>query len=339
MKSLVYQILSPKKLERHLFHLNVDSLDQDEIYAETRFSIVSTGTEIAAWLGAPPLRPTKEVYPRFVGYCNLAKVIKVGDDVQAVSKGDYILTHQSHRDAFICNETEVLLCFDSYNKSLLKKLTATYLYHLGYCALLKGNYKPGLTVAIVGMGVLGSTLTQLVKVFAGQPVCFTNQNQQFFKNTLQVSNVYPKTIEKGKCYTRDGTLGGFDLVINTSNQWNDHLFSMQLARKGGIIVNLGFPGRGYDRPQFNPLDSQYFYDKQLDIRQCGHVAELDVDPIDIRFTLKRNMRYLASLIEENLIDPNKIISSEHSWQNLEDVYDILSKRKEGIHSALLDWTI
>ena len=91
--------------------------------------------------------------------------IQVGRLVTHVSVGNYILTHQSHRTAFICDQSEVLFSTNEKSTELRKKITTAYLYHLGYSALLTGNYKPGLKVAVVGLGVLGISTANLIDVF------------------------------------------------------------------------------------------------------------------------------------------------------------------------------
>src|SRR5438045_3486196 len=101
MKSILYELQSPGLLMKKEVELDDRNLGPSHVLAETRYSVVSTGTEIAAWLGKPPLRPSK-AYPRPVGYCNLARVLGVGSAISDVSPGDHILTHQSHRTAFIC---------------------------------------------------------------------------------------------------------------------------------------------------------------------------------------------------------------------------------------------
>ena len=89
----------------------------------------------------------------------------------------------------------------------------------------------------------------------------------------------------------------------------------------------------------NPLDSQYFYDKQLSIKHCGHVSDLDLSAIDIRFTLKRNMRYLARLIMDEVVNPADILSAEAAWSELAGVYSSLAARDTTAYSAVLDWRV
>ena len=334
MKSIVYELDAPRSLKQRTLDLDESTLAPTAILAQTEFSVVSTGTEIAAWLGAPPLRPSK-VYPRLVGYCNLATVVRTGSAVTDLGAGDCILTHQSHRSAFVCGAEDVLLKAAGLGELERKKLTATYLYQLGYSALLAADYRPGHEVAITGMGALGIALAALLKACGNEPHVFSDQSPAQLSR-IGLPAAHPKTQATDLVRTL-GDLAGVDIAITTSNKWADYLLCLQLARKGGNVVCMGFPGRGESPPPFNPLDSQYLYDKQLTIRHCGYVTELDLSPIDQRFTLKRNMRYLSGLILRGAVDPLDILSIEAPWSELDRVYGQLASRQPGVYSALIDW--
>lgn len=333
----VYELASPLNLITKEVSLDPKSLNAHDVYAVTEFSAVSPGTEIAAWLGLPPLRPST-TYPRLIGYCNLARVAAVGSKVRNFSTGDLILTHQSHRSAFLCHEDEVLLRIDANDEAMKKKLTATYLYHLGYSALMQGDFRPGHQVAIVGMGTLGLTTASLLAVFGCKPFLVSNQSAKELPPRLVASSFCcGKDADSGQRIRSATGMDGVDLVINTSNKWSDHLFGMQLARKGATIVNMGFPGRGEPEPDFNPLDSQYYYDKQITFKHCGYTPDTALAPIDIRFTKKRNLQYLADLILRGLLDPSDVLSMESHWSELKSVYETLASRKPGYYSAVIKW--
>lgn len=334
MTGFYYQLDAQKSLSKQPFRWQVDTLTSDQIYAETAYSVISTGTEVAAWQGLKPLRPIK-LYPRVMGYCNMAKVIAKGKNVISVNEGDYILTHQSHRTDFICSEHEVLLSFTHTQQELLKSLTTTYLYHLGYAALLAGDFKPGYQVAVIGMGSLGVTTASLVKALGGEPIVFSNQSL----GNVEFKQFFRKSDFKLEILESVTGMPGVDLVINTSNRWEDHELALKVARKLGCIVCLGFPGRGEPAPDFNPFEPEYFYDKQLTIKHCGYVAEDDLKPEDVRFTLKRNIKYLASLIESKQLDTSLIISDVCPADELESAYLRLSAREQGLRTILLDWKL
>jgi len=99
MTASVYHLTGPRALELREEPLGGGLLTPAEIEAVTVYTAISPGTELAAWEGKPPLRPSSP-YPRLLGYCNLARVTRVGSEVAGMGAGNYVLTHQSHRSAF-----------------------------------------------------------------------------------------------------------------------------------------------------------------------------------------------------------------------------------------------
>jgi len=332
--SSVIEIASPQNILIRQENLDISSLGPNKIYAETIFSAISPGTETAAYIGLPPLRPCK-AYPRLVGYCNLAEIKEIGRSVEAYKPGDLILTFQSHRSTFICESSEVIAKVPGHCN--LSEASKTYLFHLGYNALLKGNYIPGHTIAIVGLGTLGTGAAALASLFGAQVFVFSNRS-----NVNQVTRKigfqnFRKDLSQQIINEITNNLG-VDLVINTSNSWEDWQLALQLARRGGTISVIGFPGRGQSLPNFNPLDSQYFYDKQLTIVACGYSPRFKkIDPIDIRFTTNRNCKYLLQLILDGLLDPSVITSSIISWKDIERAYKKLLNHESPENTFILDW--
>jgi threonine dehydrogenase-like Zn-dependent dehydrogenase len=333
-EKVIYKLASPKCLVVEPSLSAKKGLEKNEIYAKTVYSVISRGTEIAAWLGHPPLRPTKNVYPRLVGYCNMAQIVSIGEKVKSIKTGDYILTHQCHRRDFVCEESDVILTFpESTPNEELKKLTATYLYHLGYVALIKAQYFPGLEVAIIGMGLLGVCTATLIDQFGGSSVCYTGNARRNFpihmrKNIRDKDRIEEEPLTEAK---------GADIVINTSDSWSDHYLSMKIVRYGGDVVCLGFPGRQEESTIGNPLASEFFYDKQISLHHCGYVAKKDCPRVENRFTLKRNMEYLASLIQSGKINPSDIINGEYYWTELADAYKNLEKKSGPVGTGLIKW--
>ena len=305
-----------------------EQISASEILAKTLYSAISPGTELAAWRGDKPLREGN-IYPRLVGYCNVAQVRAKGAQVSGVEVGDFILTHQSHRSAFIADKSAVLTVIPK--EMNLVWVSTTYLYHLGYSALLKANPGPGATVAIVGLGTLGFATLLLANALGYRVTGFSNQPTQLPDPLQQQITVHGKSIGPE-------TESRFDLVINTSNDWQDHRLSMQLARKGGTIAVIGFPGRTQPTPDFNPLESQYFYDKQLTLTACGMVPNLDVPEHEIRFTIKRNCAFLLDLIHKGRLNAELLITEVLPWHELAQAYDKLENRSSGLRTCILDWT-
>ena len=310
-----------------------DSLESGFILCETLVSIISPGTEIAAYTGAPALRPGN-TYPRLVGYCNVARVIKVGPDITSVSEGDRVLTGSCHCSHFLIAVSEIFAVVPDAVES--RHAACAYLYHLGYDTVIKSGLKYGSSVVVLGLGVLGlgavamssraganvyavsdySTPTEIAKKFGAKQV-FGREKFVDLKKLLgnRLANV----------------------VISTSNSWLDWDLALQIAGRNSFIGVIGFPGRGLNLPKNNPLDSQYFYDKQLHIQAVGHAPEENDTRQFLKFNQKDNLSFILSEIEMGYLNPELLISGVLPWDKLEDAYKDLITRVDSPITYALEW--
>jgi threonine dehydrogenase-like Zn-dependent dehydrogenase len=229
----------------------------------------------------------------------------------------------------------VLLRLDAPDDDARAALASTYLFHLGYAALQAAHYQPGHEVAVIGHGALGFTTASLVRAFGGHPVVFTGRAGALA--TGDSCEVRDKTAPPASFWQARAGIDGADVVVNTADGWSEHRLSLAIARKRGTVVLLGFPGRDQPPPEDNPLDSRFVYDKQLTLRHAGQVPELDVAASDIRFTLKRNLGYLARLLAEGRLDASPLLSLRLPAAELARAYDLLEKRLTPSLSVLLEW--
>lgn len=335
--SNVVELLGPGILSFREELIDSDNMGSRGIIGRTLYTAISPGTEVSAYVGDPPLRPMK-VYPRVVGYCNVGEVLRVGNDVSKYKAGDKIITFQSHRTMFKCTENEVVALIPKTCSNLIEAST-TYLFHLGYNALLKSDFRPGMSVAVIGLGTLGLTTIALASSFGADVHALSDQESSLgYAFDFGAQEVYRKSEFEVEKHLKDCSGGGVDIVILTSNAWDDWLLAVKLARKGGGIAVIGFPGRLDPKPPFNPLDSRYFYDSQLKIISCGYTSHLDVEPHDIRFNIKRNCEFLLKKIIKKQLPAQKIISSIVQWREIESVYKLMASREKGHITSVLDWT-
>jgi 2-desacetyl-2-hydroxyethyl bacteriochlorophyllide A dehydrogenase len=331
-------LAAPGKLEFRTEELATGGLGPRDIVAVTRTSVISPGTEVGAFAGLPPLRPGV-TYPRLVGYCNLAEVIAAGPEVKQAAVGKRILTFESHRSAFRAAEDTVIAVVSDDVKP--HRAAATYLYHLGYAALLRADFKPGETVAVVGLGTLGLA-TAAVAAAAGASVIALGDQAAARERSLAAGArvAHPKR-DVERAIADASTMGaraGIDIVVTTSNSWDDWDLALRLPRKGGTIAVLGFPGREGGSPARNPLASALFYDHHLRIVAAGYTPDLEAAPQDVRFTIKRNCTYLLDLIVRGRLDPDLLVTHTRPWHELGAVYQQLAARAPGLVTCALDWT-
>ncbi|MFC1603021.1 zinc-binding dehydrogenase [Pseudomonadota bacterium] len=333
----IYEMLGPHKLHLRQEAIDIDALGPTEVVGRTIVSVISPGTEIAAYTGAPPLRPMN-VYPRVNGYCNVAEVVAVGQNVTDIQAGDRISTHQSHRSAFKCDQSAVNAVLEP-NDDPIEQATL-YLWHLGYYPLLRAKAVAGTNVAVIGLGTLGLTAVAAACVAGCNVIALSHRTEaQEMACKFGAKATFGLThVEDVKNWAKaEFEPTGVDLVISTSNNWHDWKVALEIARNGGTISVVGFPGRGLPLPDFNPLDSQYIYDKELSIIGCGTPPSCNVSARDVRFTRLRNYKYIGKLIRERRLPALDIVNDTVDWKELDALYQRMANREPNLLTAALQW--
>ena len=336
MNDFFYQMTAPRTLVRQPLAMAADAPGPGRIVARTLVSAISPGTELAAYRGEPPLRPGP-IYPRLMGYCNVAEITAVGSDVKTWRPGRRILTFQSHRSAFECRAEDVV-CEVPGDMDAASAAVA-YLFHLGYSALIRAAVLAGSRVAVVGLGCLGLTAVAVARMAGCSVTAYSDlAERDALALRFGARAVRRKAGLTEPMIAEDGGATGFDVVVDTSNRWEDWFLSLRLARKGGAVCVVGFPGRAQAAPSENPLASQWFYDKQLALIACGQLPETPVPVWENRFIVSRNCAYLMEQIRLGVLPAAGLVSKRVPAAELESVYRSLDQRDSGVVTAVLEWT-
>lgn len=328
----VVNLLAPERLE--LTSTPLAELGQDDIVCETLVTAISPGTEMAAYLGAPPLRDGV-TFPRLLGYCNVARVLARGSDVRSIEVGDRILSFTSHRSHFVMRESDVLVRITSDVRS--EDVVCAYLFHLGYNAVLRSDVRPGSRVLVIGMGALGLTSVAMASLAGATVTGLTDQPKPAgIAREFGASAVHGRAALSAEL--SDGRLSPADVVIVTTNSWADWDMALSAAGQRGTIAVLGFPGRGEPPPAGNPLDSRHFYVKQLRIEAVGASPERPDSRGFARFNQRDNLAYLVEQIERGTLKPGALVSGVYAAHDIRSAYEDLRSRKNSPITFLLRWS-
>ncbi|MEL6529902.1 MAG: zinc-binding alcohol dehydrogenase [Pseudomonadota bacterium] len=301
-----------------------------EILCETIVTAISPGTELAAWRGDPPLRPGNP-YPRVQGYCNVARVIETGDAVGGITPGQRVLTLESHRSHFKTHASTVYHGLQDNEDA--DQAVATYLFHLGYNAVLRSNVRPGHRVLVIGLGALGLASVAMAALAGAEVTAVSSQ-----PTPAAIARNYGARDVLGRDSAgRDPHLTRYDVIILTTNGWGDLEIAQRAAEQNAVIACLGFPGRGQAPGEYNPLAAEHFYNKQLRIEAVGFSPiENDVRGF-ARFNLRDNIAFLAGAIADGRLNPAPILSGRYPAEDIAQAYTDLDARKDDAITYLLDW--
>lgn len=307
--------------------IDVQDLLPDQLLVKTLYSAISPGTEIAAWNGSPPLRPGN-VYPRLVGYCNVGEVVACGSMCGHYQPGDHILSFSSHCSYSLLQEADVLAKVPDGVSDI--DSAKTYLFHLGYSAILTSLMPAGSNVVVIGFGVLGVASAVMAYLSGWNVDVVTNTTiSPEFRNMFPRISFYKRTDIPVSPYA--------DVVITTTNSWSDWDLALKLPKQRGQLIVLGFPGRSQSVIPFNPLRSSDFYLRQLRISASGMQPENSDTRGFTRFSEKNNINQILNWISEKRLIPDCISSKLFPAHLLEDAYIYLSSNERICHTIILDW--
>lgn len=325
LKGEIIVLSGPRKIKFKKIIIDTNKIKPLEVVAKTLFSAISPGTETAAYLGKQALRPGK-IYPRLLGYCNVAQVIKTGDNVKSVRRGDMILTGESHRSIFSISEENI---FTKTPKMVNPKEAAlAYLYTLGLNSLKATSLENNSPVAVIGLGVLGLGTIELAKNLKLKTFAFSDSQ---YKLNLAKKLGAEKVFLKNKNRKLEKVA---DLVITTSNSWKDWKLALCLAKYNGVISVLGFPGRNIGPPNFNPLEPKYFYDKKIAIIPSGLSRKLKNENFS---DIKNNCKKILRLIAAKKLNPKNLISGTYNYKDIEKTYKKLLAKDQKSITYILEW--
>lgn len=338
MKIKAWILHGPRDLRLEEQELDTKNLKPDEIWVETDFSALSTGTDRGNYEGAERV-PGAPDYPRWVGYNNAGTVMGVGSAVTRFKPGDRVFTMKPHQSAFIIKESDTIVRIPDNVPS--EHASMTYLYHLGFHALRTGQYSPGENVAVVGTGILGLTTISLARVFGARVVALSNSELRMeYARKVGAHRAWMSDdpdLEKKILEFTDGV--GIDLAVLAANPWPAYRAAVECVRKGGRVAVLSLPGRGEKDLEFNPLALKWLYGKSLTIKAVAGMPPYlyplpDGTP---RFSVARGCEYLLHLMEEGAIRPADLITHRFPYDRAVEAYEMAFAREKSMVGVVFQW--
>lgn len=308
--------------------LDPANLAPGQVYVETEVTALSTGTDLGNYLGRSTDVPGAPDYPRPVGYSNVGVVRKTAEDVTTVRPGQRVFSMKPHQSAYIANRGDLLVPVPEGVTPEAASLG--YLTQLGVAAMRQAHYEAGEHVAVIGLGVIGLGTVAMARAMGARVTAVANSPLRAeVARRVGAHEVYlsgepdpPKDV---------------DVVILTANPWEAYRAAVEMARYAGRISVLGFPGRGYPPPEFNPLDPQWFYGKQLTLIGAGFSPRAECPPGEIRFNLRRNLELIFRCAATGAAPLDPIISHRLPWRRMREAYELAKAHAKELVAAVFDW--
>jgi threonine dehydrogenase-like Zn-dependent dehydrogenase len=309
------------------------SLAADEVFVRTQVSGFSTGTDLGNYDGRSTEVPGAPDYPRAVGYNNVGVVELTGESVKSLRPGDRVFSTKHHRSGFVARESELLVpvpaAVDGAQASL------AYLTHLGVASMRTVRYEAGENVVVVGLGVIGLCTVAAARAMGARVAVVANSDSRArLAERLGAMETYRSgAFDAASVFSGQGA----DVVVLTANSWSAWAESMEMARYGGRVTVLGFPGRDQAAPPFNPLQAKWLYGKQLTIAGAGFLPKVECGPGEVRFNLRRDLEYVMSLMASGDLDLGPVISHRFPFRQMREAYELAISHSKELTAAVFEW--
>ncbi len=337
MKQLVVEQNNPIPI---LWDTPIPNPGPGEILIKNHYSVVSSGTELAAidvantsvvdkfqnpsniergldllqnegvkavWNAIFP----KNLIPIQLGYSSSGEVVKVGKDVSEFHIGDKVVSNGSHAEYVIVNEN---LCSRIDDNTDIKEAAFTVLGSIALHGLRLSDTSLGSKVVVIGLGVIGQLVCRLAEAQGSEVVGIDPDNER----TKNGDNFYTSIDDIE--FTNVDTV-----IITAASISNDPIeVATKIARNKAKIVVIGDVPLNISRNDFYYKELELVvsksygpgrYDKQYEILGNDYPIEY------VRWTENRNFEAFTKLLSQKQIHILDLVSEEVAFENAPTVYE------------------
>jgi predicted dehydrogenase/threonine dehydrogenase-like Zn-dependent dehydrogenase len=362
-------IQSFKTGETILEEIPAPTIRKGTVLIETTYSLVSLGTEkmlvefgksnliskarqqpdkvkqVLDKIKTEGLLPTLEAVfnkleqPLPLGYCNVGKVIAVGDGVSEFKIGDRVASNGQHAEIVCIPKNLVANIPDDVSD---EEACFTVIGSIGLQGIRLLKPTLGETIVIIGLGLIGLITAQLLKANGCNVIGVDiDANKLAMCERFGIIPFNPKDGDIVKFVEQHTKgIGADGVIITASNKSNDIISqAAKMSRKRGRIILVGVIGLNISRSEF--------YEKELSFQvSCSYgpgrydedYEQKGVDyPISfVRWTEKRNFEAILNSISSKQLRVNELITEKVKLANFLDIYNSLGNNNS--IASILDYT-
>lgn len=268
--------------------------------------------------------------PLPLGYCNVGRVIAVGEGVSEFKVGDRVASNGQHAE-FVCIPKNLVAHIPDEVSD--EEAVFTVIGSIGLQGIRLLNPTLGETIVVVGLGLIGLLTAQLL-IANGCKVVGVDIDDSKLEMSKQwgVTPFNPKSGDVVKFV--EGITGGIgaDGVLITASAKTDEIVSQaaRMCRKRGRIILVGVIGLNLSRAEF--------YEKELSFQvSCSYgPGRYDEDyenrgndyPLAfVRWTEKRNFEAILQAIASKKLVVQKMITEIVPLESYQTIYGEIGSSK------------
>jgi predicted dehydrogenase/threonine dehydrogenase-like Zn-dependent dehydrogenase len=265
-----------------------------------------------------------------LGYCNVGKVIAVGEGASDFKIGDRVASNGQHAEYVSVPQNLVAHIPDNVSD---EEATFTVIGSIGLQGIRLSNPAFGETYVVTGLGLVGLITSKLLIANGCRVIGVDIDSQKIaWAEKSGVTGVNPKDGTDVVKFVNDFTNGiGVDSVIITASAKGDEIIAQaaQMCRKKGRIVLVGVVGLNIRRSDFYEKELSFQvscsygpgrYDENYE--QKGHDYPLPF----VRWTEKRNFETILQAISTGLLEVQSLITERVPLTDFKKIYDNISAK-------------
>ncbi len=266
-----------------------------------------------------------------LGYCNVGKVIAIGEGVTEFAIGDRVASNGAHAE-YVCIPKNLVAHLP--NNVTDEEATFTVVGAIGLQGIRLLNPTLGETIVVIGMGLIGMLTAQLLMA-NGCSVIGVDPDEEKLRLSQQwgIIPFHPKSEGDLVAFVNSITnhIGCDGVVITASSKTNDIISqSAQMSRKRGRIVLIGVVGLQLNRSEF--------YEKELSFQvSCSYGPGRYDDHYElkgqdyplpfVRWTEKRNFEAVLQALATSKLQVKEMISEVIPLAEYQRIYNHIGTSK------------
>ncbi len=266
--------------------------------------------------------------PLPLGYCNVGRVVALGESVRGFSVGDRVLSNGRHAEvvsvpAQLCARIPDAVSDDEASFGVLGAIALQ--------GIRLANPTLGESVAVIGLGLIGILAVKLLKANGCRVIAFDIDRGKLAiaracgAEACDLSSP-TDAVAAAAAFSRGIGIDAVLLTASTSSEEPVHL-AAQMSRKRGRIVLVGVTGMQLSRADF--------YEKELTFQVSCSYGPGRYDPAYedkgqdypvgfVRWTEQRNFVAVLDMMAEARLSATTLISHRFSIDEAQQAYELLT---------------
>ena len=263
---------------------------------------------------------SKLAQPIPLGYCHVGQVLDAGD-VPSFAAGDRVVSNSSHAEVVSASPAFAarIPAAVSDEQAAFTPLAAVALQGLRLV-----DARPGETVVVMGLGLIGQLAVRLLRA-RGVQVIGVDPDEAKLADAKQAGAMVPAL---GRPLTTLLPSGGVAGVLITASTASDEPVNQaaRLCRRRGRVVLVGVTGLTLNRADF--------YENEVTFQVSRSYGSADLaDPSSAR----ANFDEVLALMASGALDVAPLLTSRHPFAASPQIYDDL--RRPGAYGLLIEYAV